>query len=163
MDCSPPGSSLSMGFSRQEYWSGLPFPPAGDLPRDGTHVSCLLRWQVGSLPLVLPGKPGSSNNLLEKTETKRQWGQVRNRIWERRDFSPEAPERSLWAHINTRWLLEVHQYTASLITAHTLFKSLTKSDSLLGNRSMQGLDPSVTDPVAIAYNLGTPWNHPRSF
>ena len=26
MDCSPPGSSLSMGFPRQEYWSGLPFP-----------------------------------------------------------------------------------------------------------------------------------------
>ena len=24
--------SWSMGFSRQEYWSGLPFPPAGDLP-----------------------------------------------------------------------------------------------------------------------------------
>ena len=31
MDCSPPGSSVR-GFSRQEYWSGLPFPPAGDLP-----------------------------------------------------------------------------------------------------------------------------------
>ena len=27
--CQPP---LSMGFSRQEYWSGLPFPPPGDLP-----------------------------------------------------------------------------------------------------------------------------------
>ena len=26
---------LSMGFSRQEYWSGLPFPPAGDLPDPG--------------------------------------------------------------------------------------------------------------------------------
>ena len=25
---------LSMGFSRQEYCSGLPFPPPGDLPRD---------------------------------------------------------------------------------------------------------------------------------
>ena len=24
---------LSMGFSRQEYWSGLPFPPPGDLPK----------------------------------------------------------------------------------------------------------------------------------
>ena len=24
--------SLSMGFSRQEYWSGLPFPSPGDLP-----------------------------------------------------------------------------------------------------------------------------------
>ena len=31
MDCSPPGSS-SMGFSRQEYWSGSPFPSPGDLP-----------------------------------------------------------------------------------------------------------------------------------
>ena len=30
-DCSSPGS-LSLGFSRQEYWSGLPFPPPGDLP-----------------------------------------------------------------------------------------------------------------------------------
>ena len=26
---------LSMGFSRQEYWSGLPFPPPGDLPDPG--------------------------------------------------------------------------------------------------------------------------------
>ena len=28
-------ASLSMGFSRQEYWSGLPFPPAGDLSNQG--------------------------------------------------------------------------------------------------------------------------------
>ena len=26
---------LSMGFSRQEYWGGLPFPPRGDLPNPG--------------------------------------------------------------------------------------------------------------------------------
>ena len=26
---------VSMGFSRQEYWSGLPFPPPGDLPNPG--------------------------------------------------------------------------------------------------------------------------------
>ena len=26
---------LSMGFSRQEYWSGLPFSPSGDLPNPG--------------------------------------------------------------------------------------------------------------------------------
>ena len=31
MDCSPP-APLSMGFSRQESWSGLPFSPPGDLP-----------------------------------------------------------------------------------------------------------------------------------
>ena len=28
-------ASLSMGFSQQEYWSGLPFPPLGDLPDPG--------------------------------------------------------------------------------------------------------------------------------
>ena len=34
MDCSPTGSSV-IGFSRQEYWSGLPCPPPGDLPNPG--------------------------------------------------------------------------------------------------------------------------------
>ena len=28
---------LSMGFSRQEYWGGLPFPPPGDLPDSGSN------------------------------------------------------------------------------------------------------------------------------
>ena len=34
---------LSMGFSRQEYWNGLPFPPPGDLsqPSDPTRISCV--------------------------------------------------------------------------------------------------------------------------
>ena len=34
MDCSLPGFSIH-GFSRQEYWSGLPFPSPGDLPDPG--------------------------------------------------------------------------------------------------------------------------------
>ena len=34
MDCSLP-APLSMEFSRQEYWCGLPFPPSGDLPDPG--------------------------------------------------------------------------------------------------------------------------------
>ena len=37
MDCSLP-SSLSMGFSRQEYCSGLPFPSPGDLPDPGIKL-----------------------------------------------------------------------------------------------------------------------------
>ena len=43
---------LSKGFSRQEYWRGLPCPPPEDL-----HLLCLLHWQVGSLSSLLPGKP----------------------------------------------------------------------------------------------------------
>ena len=34
VDCSPQ-APLSMGSSSQEYWSGLPFPPPGDLPDPG--------------------------------------------------------------------------------------------------------------------------------
>ena len=30
---------LSMGFSRQEYWSGLPWLPPGDLPNPGLHIA----------------------------------------------------------------------------------------------------------------------------
>ena len=50
---------LSMGFSRQEYWSGLPCLPPGDLSDPGIKRTFLvsLHWQVGSLPLVPPGKP----------------------------------------------------------------------------------------------------------
>ena len=42
---------LSRGFSRQEYWSGLPCPPPGDLLDPGTDPEslCLLHWQVGSV------------------------------------------------------------------------------------------------------------------
>ena len=36
MDCSPRGSS-SMEFSRQEYWSGLPLPPPGNLSDPGVE------------------------------------------------------------------------------------------------------------------------------
>ena len=38
---------LSMGFSKQEYWSGFPFPPPGDLP-DPELNPRLLHWQAGS-------------------------------------------------------------------------------------------------------------------
>ena len=38
---------LSMGFSRQEYWSGLLFPPPGDLPETCvSQVSCTGRWAL---------------------------------------------------------------------------------------------------------------------
>ena len=49
-----------MGFSSQEYWSGLPCPPPRDIPDPGIEPTslCLLHWQVGSFPLAPPGKVG---------------------------------------------------------------------------------------------------------
>ena len=60
---------LSMGSSRQEYWSGLPCPPPVDLPSPGIETASysLLYWQVGSSPLAPPEKP-LSIALLSKLE-----------------------------------------------------------------------------------------------
>ena len=43
---------LSMGFSRQEYWSGLPFPSPGDLPDPGIEPGAPA-LQADSLPTEL--------------------------------------------------------------------------------------------------------------
>ena len=54
----PTSLLLSMGFSRQEYWSGLPFPSPGDLPNQGIEpmspvspafgrvFTCLATWEA---------------------------------------------------------------------------------------------------------------------
>ena len=42
MGCSPPGFSVHGGFSRQEYWNGLPCPPLGDLPDPGIKPTSLM-------------------------------------------------------------------------------------------------------------------------
>ena len=59
-----------MGFSKQEYWNGLPCPPPGDLPDPEIEPSllCLLHWQAGSLPLALSGKTLAQNAASQNTE-----------------------------------------------------------------------------------------------
>ena len=49
-------AALSMGFPRQEYWSGLPCSPSGDLPDPGIEPRSLT-VQGDSLPSEPPGKP----------------------------------------------------------------------------------------------------------
>ena len=51
-------TSLSTGFSRQEYWSGLPLHPAGDLPHSGIKPMFLASPALASefLTAVPPGK-----------------------------------------------------------------------------------------------------------
>ena len=58
VDCSPPGSSVhgrNSGFSRQEYWSGLPFSSPGDPPCPGIKPRSLA-FQADSLLSEPPGK-----------------------------------------------------------------------------------------------------------
>ena len=58
VNCSLPGSSVH-GFSRQEYWSGLPCPPPGDLPEPRTESASLTSPALAAVfftPLESPGK-----------------------------------------------------------------------------------------------------------
>ena len=49
-------ASLSLGFSRQEYWSGLPFPSPEDVPDPGFEPGSPV-LQADSLPFELQGRP----------------------------------------------------------------------------------------------------------
>ena len=57
MDCSLPGCSV-LGILQQEYWSGLPCPPPGDLPDPGIEPSSPVSpaLQADSLPTEPPGR-----------------------------------------------------------------------------------------------------------
>ena len=57
-------ASLSMGFPRQKYWSGLPFPPPGDLHNPGIELASSM-LQVDSLPLSHRGSPTVYNCIPE--------------------------------------------------------------------------------------------------
>jgi len=58
MDYSPPGS-LSVKFSRQEYWNGLPFPPPGDLAESGIEPTSPVSPALAGrfFTTMPPGKP----------------------------------------------------------------------------------------------------------
>ena len=62
---------LSMEFSRQEYWGGLPFPPPGDLPDTGVESESLASPALagGFLTNEPPGKPYINTVQLSKSES----------------------------------------------------------------------------------------------
>ena len=62
MDCSPP-APLSMEFSGQEYWTGLPFPSLGNLPDLGIEPRSP-ELQADSLPSEPPENPFLIEHLL---------------------------------------------------------------------------------------------------
>ena len=56
----------SVGFSRQEYWSGLPLPSPGDLPNPGTEPGSSA-LQADALPSEPPGKTKTHTKRIKKS------------------------------------------------------------------------------------------------
>ena len=97
MDYSPPGSSVHGGFSRQEYWSGLPCPPPGDLPNPGIKPRSP-SLQADSLSSEPPEKP---KNMGEGGLSLLQ------------GIFPI--QESNWGFLNCRWILYQLSYQGSWI------------------------------------------------
>ena len=77
VNCSMPGSSLSMEFSRQESWSGLPLPSPGDLPNPG--IKPRSPALAGGFFTTEPhGKPSVGDVSLKKKKKKSdpKWSQL---------------------------------------------------------------------------------------
>ena len=85
-------ASLTMGFSRQQYWTRFPCSPPGDLPDPGIylHLLYLLHWQAGSLLLGTPGKPHDEtrwcikkqiHHFADKSPDNQSYGFSSNHVW----------------------------------------------------------------------------------
>ena len=114
---------LSTGFSRQEYWSGLPCLPPGDLPNPGIEPR-YPALQVDSLLSEPPGKPKdtgvSSLSLL--------WG----------DF---LTQESNWGLLHCRWILYQLNYPRSPRPTIGLSIMKVKSESVSGLVMSNSLQP----------------------
>ena len=86
-------ASLSMGFSRQEYWSGLPFPSAGDLPEPGI--------EPGSAALLADTLPPEPPVLYSESEV----AQLCPTLCDPMDCTSQAPlVRELFQAIVLEWV-----------------------------------------------------------
>ena len=96
MVCSPPGSSVHGIFSRQEYWSGLPFPPPRDLPDTGIETE-------------FPGSAALAGRLLttepagQGLPTGARTAGAVGRIAEGRCFLGEGSKRKAWGLKGGDW------------------------------------------------------------
>ena len=112
---------LSMGLSRQEYWTGLPFPSPGHLlhPRMNLHI---LHWQADSLTLSHPRSPLCTHNhflskLWETVEDREAWqvtihGVAKSWTW-LSNWTTKTNATSLSIHMSTFRLFPCAGYCKS--------------------------------------------------
>ena len=150
---------LSMGFSRQEYWSGLPFPPSGDLPNSETELTSL------TSP-ALAGHLRALKNCFQETPWKRcarGWILVRNEDREGKKTGSSSIVESPWITLK----LKTHEAVCYLNSwaAAAAAKSLQSCPTLCD--PIDGSPPGSPVPgilqartlewVAIAFSNAWKW------
>ena len=66
---------LSMGFSRQEYWSGLPCPPPGDFPNPGIEPKFLISPSLAGRFFTMSTTWEAQQDLSQEVVFKMRWGE----------------------------------------------------------------------------------------
>ena len=130
-----------MGFSRQEYWSGLPFPSPGDLSYPGIEPRSLAFW-ADSLSSESPGKPPSRTEM--ETARRQRWGR-RWVLWREN----EKPQLALQDTFISRVLLQPQQPCVAKFN-HTQF---TNEDPKVLQGHWATLKPAMClRPVLVRVN-----------
>ena len=111
---------LSIRFSRQEYWNGLPCPPLEDLPDLGSSLGllCLLNWKEISLSLVAPGSPKEAECQRTDAFEVRYWRRLLRVPWTAR-----RSNQSILKEINIYWKDWCWSWSCNTLT--TWFEELT--------------------------------------
>ena len=100
LTCATPGTvarqaPLSMGFSRQGYWSGLPFPPPGDLPMPGMEPTSLLSPALAG-KFFTTSATWAATQILKRQESDTGWLTARYHIY--CVSSTTSVRDSIWGH-----------------------------------------------------------------
>ena len=113
---------LSMEFSRQEYWSGLPFPSPGDLSNPGIKLGSPT-LQADALPSEPPGKPYTPKELIWKEKKKSKKNQGLHSITVKKDepipcFKCWLPH--CWAAVSSKLLNSATGIVPLLVNRHCI-------------------------------------------
>ena len=138
---------LSVGFPRQEHWSGEPFPFPGDLPDPRIELGSRV-LQADSLLSEPPGEC-NSNSWWDKTPHSLgvNWTLKSKRIYKYKSILIPSRSREFWM----AWLANGHQFSCSIM-----------SDSLRPHES-QHARPTCPSPTHRVYSNScpsSPWCHP---
>ena len=117
-------ASLSLGFSRQEYWSGLPFPSPGDLPDSGIEPASpasASRFFPTEPPRRSPLACQGCHNKIPQTGKPKQHEYISSQLWRLKVQDQSANRASVFQSFIS-WLANDH---LSAVSSHGPFSDYT--------------------------------------
>ena len=145
-----------MGFSGQEYWSGLPYPSPGDLPDPGIEPGSLVSLALagGFFTTVPPGKPSPIKSVMVNIlnfvarlwccNTKATTGNNTCMCCDTAVFQQSFVYRC--QHVNVLWFSWVRKYYSPF----DLFQPFKNNDTVLSSQAVQ---KQVADRTAFSHGL----------